>query len=224
MQEFRGSEASMSECLSEMGTPTPGASSPDKRLTPGSDAGGFKLAIRRKSSSQDLIAVARQADPSKRWRGQRWCLWEPSVMKPEIHAPPPTEDEIHEMIMRMSNVIRLPGAPAGETVTLPDERKCVLCPVTGDTPTEGPGRLLNIDIDKWVHLNCALWSYEVYETLNGALMNVDAAIKRGLASECALCHGKGATISCFKQRCTNVYHVACAQKEQVMFFQVRLRE
>ena len=40
-------------------------------------------------------------------------------------------------------------------------------------------RLLNVDLDAWVHLNCALWSYEVYETQNGALMNVGDAIKRG---------------------------------------------
>lgn len=42
-----------------------------------------------------------------------------------------------------------------------------------------PFRLLNLDVDVWVHLNCALWSLEVYETLNGALMNVDVAVKRG---------------------------------------------
>ena len=40
-------------------------------------------------------------------------------------------------------------------------------------------RLLNLDVDVWIHLNCALWSLEVYETLNGALMNVEAAVKRG---------------------------------------------
>ena len=40
-------------------------------------------------------------------------------------------------------------------------------------------RLLNLNVDVWVHLNCALWSLEVYETLNGALMNVEVAVKRG---------------------------------------------
>lgn len=40
-------------------------------------------------------------------------------------------------------------------------------------------RLLNLDVDVWVHLNCALWSLEVYETLNGALMNVMSAVHRG---------------------------------------------
>ncbi len=49
-----------------------------------------------------------------------------------------------------------------------------------------------MDVDRWVHLNCALWSYEVYETCNGALMNVDTAIKRGLGIECVVCRKKGA--------------------------------
>ena len=43
-------------------------------------------------------------------------------------------------------------------------------------------------MDVWVHLNCALWSLEVYETLNGALMNVDVAVKRGTitVSRCSM--------------------------------------
>ena len=76
-----------------------------------------------------------------------------------------------------------------------------------------------MDVDKWVHLNCALWSYEVYETLNGALINVDAACKRGMTLDCTFCRKKGATLGCFKLRCTNMYHVRCAKKEGVMFFQ-----
>ena len=76
-----------------------------------------------------------------------------------------------------------------------------------------------MDVDKWVHLNCALWSYEVYETLNGALMNVDQACKTGMALECVQCHKKGATVGCFKHRCTNIYHVSCAQKAGAVFFQ-----
>ena len=80
-------------------------------------------------------------------------------------------------------------------------------------------RLLCMDVDKWAHLNCALWSYDVYETMNGALMNVDAAAKRGAAQECLVCQRRGATVGCFKMRCTNTYHLPCAQKAGVMFFQ-----
>jgi histone-lysine N-methyltransferase MLL3 len=60
-----------------------------------------------------------------------------------------------------------------------DRRHCVLCSHSGDGDTNGTARLLNVDLDAWVHLNCALWSHEVYETQNGALMNVGDAIKRG---------------------------------------------
>jgi len=80
-------------------------------------------------------------------------------------------------------------------------------------------RLLNFDADKWVHLNCALWSNEVYETMNGALMYVDSACKRGLSIECVICHKSGATAGCFRPRCPNVYHIACAQKDNVTFFE-----
>lgn len=80
-------------------------------------------------------------------------------------------------------------------------------------------RLLNFDARKWVHLNCALWSNEVYETMNGALMYVDSACKRGDSIECVICHKSGATAGCFRPRCPNVYHIACAQKDNVTFFE-----
>ena len=72
-------------------------------------------------------------------------------------------------------------------------------------------RLLVLDVDKYVHLNCALWSSEVYETVSGALMNVEVALKRGSGVECAMCCKRGATLGCFKPRCTTNYHVACAK-------------
>lgn len=100
-----------------------------------------------------------------------------------------------------------------------DDRLCVLCGDHGDGDTDGPGRLLNMDAHKYVHLNCALWSYEVYETMNGSLVNVDQAVKRGSTLECVSCCKKGATVGCFKLRCSNIYHVSCAQAEGVMFFQ-----
>lgn len=78
--------------------------------------------------------------------------------------------------------------------------------------------MLNSEVNTWVHLNCALWSSDVYETVNGALVNVQSTCKRGLSIECIVCHRKGATITCFKFRCTNVYHFPCAQKEKCVFF------
>lgn len=97
-----------------------------------------------------------------------------------------------------------------------DSRLCVLCKQVGDSVTDGPSRLLNYDADKWVHLNCALWSDGVYETVNGALMNVDAALR--LQNACTHCHHLGATIKCFKFSCENVYHLGCAKKDDCKFY------
>lgn len=66
-------------------------------------------------------------------------------------------------------------------------------------------RLLNVDLDAWVHLNCALWSYEVYETQNGALMNVGDAIKRG--EKTVINHNFIKPFIRFTQRMFNVYIV-----------------
>ena len=83
-----------------------------------------------------------------------------------------------------------------------------------------PRRLLVLEVDKYVHLNCALWSTEVYETVSGALMNVENALKRGAGTECAVCCKRGATLGCFKPRCGTNYHVACAKNHpNVLFFQ-----
>jgi len=99
-----------------------------------------------------------------------------------------------------------------------DTRECLFCHMKGDGPADGPARLLNYDVNKWVHLNCALWSEEVYETQNGALVNVETALKAGVNLHCKVCEKNGATVKCFKVRCTNFYHVGCANKDRAVFF------
>lgn len=99
-----------------------------------------------------------------------------------------------------------------------DSRRCMFCQGQGDGPTDGPARLLNFDVDKWVHLNCALWSEDVYEQVNGAFMNLDTALQHSLALNCIVCEKPGATVKCFKIRCTNVYHLGCAVKDNLVFY------
>ena len=41
------------------------------------------------------------------------------------------------------------------------------------------GRLLYAGQDDWVHVNCALWSAEVFEEVDGSLQNVHSAASRG---------------------------------------------
>lgn len=79
-------------------------------------------------------------------------------------------------------------------------------------------RLLNFDVDKWVHLNCALWSEDVYETVNGALMKVDIALRQSLSVECIVCQRPGATLKCYKLRCSSNYHLPCAVKDDAVFY------
>lgn len=49
-------------------------------------------------------------------------------------------------------------------------------------------------------------------------MNLEISVKRSLQIQCVSCGLKGATMGCFKPRCTNVYHVTCAYEQSAMFF------
>lgn len=132
---------------------------------------------------------------------------------PQINKQKKMSDrEITELLFRMN--ITVNSAPK----VLDDTRKCVFCHQTGDGVADGPSRLLNYDVDKWVHLNCALWSDGVYETVNGALMNLEPTLQTSLASQCTMCNQFGATIKCFKARCGNIYHLNCAMKDNCVFY------
>ena len=84
-------------------------------------------------------------------------------------------------------------------------------------------RLLNLHVGQWCHLNCALWSTEVYETVSGALMSVEQAYKRSINTECASCKCKGASLTCFFQRCPNAYHFPCAVENSCFFYKNKVR-
>lgn len=45
--------------------------------------------------------------------------------------------------------------------------------------TQEGGRLLYIGQNEWTHINCALWSSEVFEDDEGSLKNVHTAVLRG---------------------------------------------
>jgi hypothetical protein len=105
---------------------------------------------------------------------------------------------------------------AGKTA---DQRVCIFCQTSGDQDSNGPSRLLSIDVDKWAHLNCALWSDGVYETMNGSLVNVDIAYKKCANVLCSLCHKKGASLKCFALKCNVTYHLSCAIKDKCVFNQ-----
>lgn len=132
---------------------------------------------------------------------------------PQIYKHKKMSDrDITELLFRMNITVNLgPKIPD-------DSRKCIFCHQVGDGVADGPSRLLNYDVDKWVHLNCALWSEGVYETVNGALMNLEPILQTSLSSQCTLCNQFGASIKCFKARCGSVYHLSCAMKDKCVFY------
>ncbi|XP_062260006.1 histone-lysine N-methyltransferase 2C isoform X1 [Platichthys flesus] len=147
----------------------------------------------------------------KRQKGLRWRKWTVQVVIPRGNSQLPDEDKIDELLKKLGASLRPPAS-------LLDHRRCCFCHQFGDGNTDGPARLLNLDLDVWVHLNCALWSTEVYETQAGALINVELALRRGQAVRCAYCQQTGATSGCHRLRCTNVYHFTCALTSQCTFF------
>ncbi|KAM4704791.1 histone-lysine N-methyltransferase 2C [Rhinophrynus dorsalis] len=148
---------------------------------------------------------------SKKWKGMKWKKWSIQIVIPKMPFKPQCDHEIDEFLRRLGTSLKPDPLPK-------DFRKCCFCHEEGDGLTDGPARLLNLDLDLWVHLNCALWSTEVYETQAGALINVELALRRGLQMKCVFCHKTGATSGCHRLRCTNIYHFTCAIKAQCMFF------
>ncbi|XP_014874682.1 histone-lysine N-methyltransferase 2C isoform X3 [Poecilia latipinna] len=154
---------------------------------------------------------------SKKMKISRWRRWSFSItlnrgsrVANKMGAIP-TEEEVDELLKEFGACLRPDPLPR-------DQRRCCFCHQQGDGLTDGPARLLNLDLDLWVHLNCALWSSEVYETQAGALINVELALRRGLALRCAHCSRSGATTGCNRLRCTNTYHFTCALQAHCTFF------
>lgn len=159
----------------------------------------------------DEVATAAARPKQKRWKGIRWKRLPVVITIRKGGSKRENSREVSELMERLRITLRPERLPR-------DKRKCCFCHEEGDGATDGPARLLNIDVDLWVHLNCALWSTEVYETQGGALMNVEVALRRGLRTLCAYCQRTGATGGCTRLRCPNVYHFACAIRARCMFF------
>ncbi|CAF1210250.1 unnamed protein product [Rotaria sordida] len=162
-----------------------------------------RLSLKRRQDSLN------KSNGDKRWKDIRWKRWDPSITLKTVIRPSNTQ-EIEQLISDM----KIPLSQNAKQ----DKRICAFCNGIGDMTTNGPGRLLNLDVGQWCHLNCALWSTEVYETVSGALMCVEQAYKRSINTECASCKQKGASLTCFFQRCPNTYHFPCAVNNGCVFY------
>ncbi|TTO95318.1 Histone-lysine N-methyltransferase 2A [Bagarius yarrelli] len=100
-----------------------------------------------------------------------------------------------------------------------DNRQCVLCLNYGDEKTNECGRLLYIGQDEWAHVNCALWSAEVFEDDDGSLKNVHMAVSRGRQLHCENCQKPGATVGCCLTSCSSNYHFMCARQCHCAFLE-----
>ncbi|XP_075046891.1 LOW QUALITY PROTEIN: histone-lysine N-methyltransferase 2A [Mixophyes fleayi] len=126
-----------------------------------------------------------------------------------IHSPtPPTTDHSRE------ESPELPPPPGVE-----DNRQCALCLKYGDDNANDAGRLLYIGQDEWTHINCALWSAEVFEDDDGSLKNVHMAVIRGKQLRCEHCLKLGATVGCCLTSCTSNYHFMCSRIKNCVFLE-----
>ncbi|XP_070974437.1 histone-lysine N-methyltransferase 2C-like [Oncorhynchus clarkii lewisi] len=191
--------------------PIPFPPASDTPKTPKTDVKSDTIKVTVKLKARGPRAQQEGWHQGKRHKGLRWRKWTVQVVVPRGSSQLPDENQIDELLRKLGASLR-PGA------CLRDQRRCCFCHQLGDGVTDGPARLLNLDLDAWVHLNCALWSTEVYETQAGALINVELALRRGSAVRCAYCQQMGATSGCHRLRCTNIYHFTCALQAHCTFF------
>lgn len=98
-----------------------------------------------------------------------------------------------------------------------DTRTCMFCKGLGDGLPNEESRMLYCGQNSWVHANCAMWSAEVFEEIDGSLQKVHSAISRGRMIKCTDCEQKGATVGCNVRNCGGHYHYPCARKVNCMF-------
>ncbi|XP_069546277.1 histone-lysine N-methyltransferase 2A isoform X1 [Brachyistius frenatus] len=131
----------------------------------------------------------------------------PPPLPPSLPPPPPLLPDREDS----------PELPPPPGVT--DNRQCVLCLKYGDENTNEGGRLLYIGQNEWAHVNCALWSAEVFEDDDGSLKNVHMAVLRGKQLRCEKCQKPGATVGCCLTSCTSNYHFMCARQCHCVFLE-----
>ncbi|KAJ0055082.1 hypothetical protein NL108_009016 [Boleophthalmus pectinirostris] len=152
----------------------------------------------------------------------------PSGMLPEAVLPPSKEHSYAQWMERsyqqrapLSNLSTLALQTRGfvhdhEYNKTKDGRQCMLCQQSGDAAPCDQGRLLYMGQNEWAHINCCLWSAEVYED-NGALLQVHSAVSRGRHLRCDRCGQSGATVGCCLMSCQSNFHFMCARIENCVF-------
>ena len=77
---------------------------------------------------------------------------------------------------------------------------------------------MNNEVNKWVHANCALWSSNVFENMEGGLIRFQSSCQKSLHLDCDFCQQKGASLQCSKfKTCKKKYHFNCAIEAECLF-------
>ncbi|EDV19551.1 uncharacterized protein TRIADDRAFT_62004 [Trichoplax adhaerens] len=160
-------------------------------------------------TKSSTLGTLSKLNASRRRKSLRWKHWKQSFeKKPQADR---NESLSYKLYLQLKSTISPPEH-------ICDKRCCEFCSEFGDGAPEYRGRLLNLDIDKWVHINCALWSCDVYETCDGALHMVQDAYAKGKKTNCFFCKKLGATIKCHQRNCNRYYHFYCAVESKCRFF------
>ncbi|XP_008282049.1 histone-lysine N-methyltransferase 2B isoform X2 [Stegastes partitus] len=169
----------------------------------------------------------------------------PSGMLPEAVLPPSKEHSYAQWLERTYQAKERRGPQTGKTESLlpsvtaqqpgashslplysdestktEDLRQCALCQQYGDSVPSEAGRLLYLGQNEWAHVNCCLWSAEVYEE-NSALLQVHSAVSRGRHLRCDRCGQSGATVGCCLATCQSNFHFMCGRAQNCVFQQDR---
>lgn len=131
----------------------------------------------------------------------------------------PKQKEIEDVKITLKDKLNLDSEYYYKLDKFVDERICVFCKRLGEGRTSEEGRLLYCGQGDWVHSNCALWSNEVFEEIDGALQNVQSAISRSRHIRCSTCMKKGASVGCCNRTCPEAYHFKCARNSDCVFFE-----
>ncbi|KAE9294370.1 hypothetical protein PF001_g17809 [Phytophthora fragariae] len=162
--------------------------------------------IDTKPTSEECATPLPAASPHTPSRGKRGAKIHMTTVSP-LHGWPTSAERENDLDNSDSSGIL--------TTPLEDSRFCALCFMIGDNTA--CGRLLYTESETWVHVNCALWSMEVYEDAAGVLHKCNKAKHRSRLIRCDACGLMGATIGCTIVRCTTHYHFPCAVDAGVAF-------
>ncbi|VUZ51468.1 unnamed protein product [Hymenolepis diminuta] len=169
----------------------------------------------RKISNLSVSSKRKVSPKQKRWRDTRWRIYRSDPYHVRKFAPVPVHASNDD-----SSVPRVLYQVVRDNEII-DSRCCILCSSRGDGTPNTTERLLCLGADRWVHLNCALWCFDIYESLSGSLHKVDECMNRALKTVCSHCGKTGAGLPCYNPRCNLVYHVPCAISVGCMFFNDR---